>query len=177
MTIQGMRDRLLAAFLAERPALLRRLTRRTGSAASAEDILQDLWMRVSGAAGAGRLDGIDNPVAYLNRAANNLAIDQDRAEQARRLSPDEIDTLTAIESEGPGPERTAAARQELEVLKAALADLPARRRAIFLEARIEERPYREIAARWGVTTRTVDVEIRKALDHCADRLGRRRPGR
>lgn len=166
----SMKDRLLAAFMAERPAMMRRLTRRTGSPASAEDILQDLWLRI---AGHGRLPDIDNPAAYLRRSAANLAIDQQRADQARRLAPDEIEALLFIESEAPDPEQTAAAREDMAALHAALAELPARRRAIFVAARVEERPHREIAARFGVTTRTVDVEIRKALDHCAARLGRK----
>ncbi len=45
-----------------------------------------------------------------------------------------------------------------------------RRRAIFVAARLEGIPYPEIAARFGISTRYLERELKQALDHCRERL-------
>ncbi|WP_169805114.1 sigma factor-like helix-turn-helix DNA-binding protein, partial [Variovorax boronicumulans] len=47
-----------------------------------------------------------------------------------------------------------------------------RRRAIVLAARVDEMPHKDIAARYGVSARTVEKELRAGLEHCCERLGR-----
>ena len=60
-----------AVFLANRDKLVRFLTAR-GAGDAAEDLVQDLWLKLSG-----RMDGpIANPLAYLYRAAGMLRIDR-----------------------------------------------------------------------------------------------------
>ena len=54
-----------------RPELLRFLAARLGDAGEAEDILQELWIRVRDGAGG----PVGNGRAYLYRAAQNLALD------------------------------------------------------------------------------------------------------
>lgn len=162
-------DGVLAAYFRHREALRRFLARRTGSAEAAEDLAQDMWLRLAGAAGE---RPVANPDAYVFRVAANMAIDRGRAEQRRRLTPIEIDALLAVPDEAPGPEAQAAGRAELALLARALAELPARRREILLACRIDGVPHREIATRFGVTTRTVEKEILRALTHCARRMGR-----
>eukprot|EP01035_Chromulina_nebulosa_P043540 gene43540-58960_t len=46
------------------------------------------------------------------------------------------------------------------------------RRAIVLAARVDEMPHKDIAARYGVSARTVEKELRAGLEHCCERLGR-----
>lgn len=163
-------DRILAAYFRHREALKRFLSRRTGSPETAEDLTQDVWLRLAGQPAGER--PIGNPEAYVFRVAANMATDRGRAEQRRRLTPLEIEALLALPDEAPGPEAQAAGRAELALLARALAELPARRREILLASRLQGLPHREIAARHGVTTRTVEKEILRALTHCAERLGR-----
>jgi len=59
----------------------------------------------------------------------------------------------------------------LEVLKRALAELPPRRRAIFIAARVDGISHEEIARRFGLSRTMVQKELRRAIDHCLDRLG------
>lgn len=106
------------------------------------------------------------------RAADNLALDE-RRRRARYLLPAEADALTQLADESPTAEECIIARDELRVVIAAIADLPERRREIFLAARFSNECYASIAARYGVTTRTIENEVRRTLDHCADRLDRR----
>jgi RNA polymerase sigma-70 factor (ECF subfamily) len=54
-----------------------------------------------------------------------------------------------------------------------LQELPRRQRAILLAARVEQEPLDAIAARHGISLRMVGKDLKKALQHCADRLDRR----
>jgi RNA polymerase sigma-70 factor (ECF subfamily) len=56
------------------------------------------------------------------------------------------------------------------MLERALDELTPRRRAILIAARLEEVPHVEIAARFGISTRMVEKELRSALIHCGQRL-------
>lgn len=168
-TMSDQNQKLLAVFIEQRDALMRFLTRRLGNGAVAEDLTQEAWLRVAGNGAA----AIANPRAYLFRIAANLAIDYQRSEKRRRLSADEVDSLLDVPDETPDVVSTAMARDELAALRQALGELPARRRAIFLAARLGGQTHREIADRHGVSTRAVEINVQRALEHCADRLGKR----
>jgi RNA polymerase sigma factor (sigma-70 family) len=156
--------------------LRERLMRRFGSADFAAEILHETYLRL-GAADAG--GGLHNPEAYLYRAALNVAADareKDRrladkaaVEAARRRYDHELD-----------PEVILQTQQEWRALLVALDELPPRRRAVFLAARLEELSHREIAARLNISVDTVDRELKQAFAFFAKRLDRkplnRKPG-
>ena len=68
----------LAAYLGERPRLIRLAYRYLGSASEAEDIVQDAWLRFSATAEA------EHPARLLSRIVTNLCLDRLRSAQARR---------------------------------------------------------------------------------------------
>jgi len=144
------------------------LTRRLGSAECAGEALQETFLRLEQ---GGEIGPVGNPAAYLFRMAMNIAANR-RVAENRRLTVSETDKLLEIPDEAPGPFQLAESRSEIEALKRALAELPERRREIFLAAWIEELPHQVIAKRFGVTTRTIQIELRRALEHCASRLDR-----
>ena len=72
----------------------------------------------------------------------------------------------------PGPDREIEARSEINALKQVIRELPARRREMFMATFVNEVPLRETAERFGVSVRTVQVELKQALVHCAARLDR-----
>src|SRR5262249_22741975 len=78
---------LLAVLVDRYGDLRRRLTRRLGSADWADDALQDTYLRLNGGETVGE---IQNPVAYLFRAAFNTALNLQRTDN-RRLSAGEIE--------------------------------------------------------------------------------------
>ena len=158
---------LLACFISERKRLVHYLTGRTGCAATAEDILQDAWLKLD--RGAER-EPVGNPLAYLQRMARNLAIDNARAHSRRRLDVMEIEELLAVADEAPNAEQKACDAQQLERLAQIVEELPARCRDVFLAARIEGTPHKQLAERFGVSVRTVELEVARALDHCSARL-------
>jgi RNA polymerase sigma-70 factor (ECF subfamily) len=53
-----------------------------------------------------------------------------------------------------------------------LEELTPRRRMILLASRVEEVTLQEIANRLGISQRLVEIELKHALDHCAERLQR-----
>lgn len=159
-------DKLVSIFMRERATLSRYLSARTGSAEDGEDLAQEAWIRFSRNSAA----AMQSPLPYLKRIVRNLAIDHDRSRKRRRLTSLEVEDLLALPDDGPSPENVLGARSELTRLTEILAELPARRREILIAARIKEQPHREIAARHGVSTRTVELEIRAALEYCSQKL-------
>ena len=113
---------------------------------------------------------IQKPDAFIFRTALNIATDK-RREASRRASLAEILAVTRLAEGAQDLSREMEARLELEVLKRALAELPPRRRAIFIAARVDGISHEEIARRFGLSRTMVQKELRRAIDHCLDRLG------
>lgn len=149
--------------------LKRRLSRRLGSLDAAGEVLHETYLRLERFEGA---VSVANPGAYLLRMALNVASDR-RREEGRLLTAVELHELWRLADDAADPETIAAARQEIGVFKAALIELPARSRAILIAARVEELPHQAIAERFGISERMVQYELRRALEHCAARLGRK----
>lgn len=137
--------------------------RATGSSAIAEDLTQETFLRLATIDVA----ALANPSAYLRRISSNLIADVNRGHVRRRLAEAEINDLLDVPDPGADPEALLIARDSVDRVLIALAELPQRRRDIFLASRLENVPHRELAERYGISTRTVDVEIRKALESCA----------
>jgi RNA polymerase sigma factor (sigma-70 family) len=153
--------------------LKRRLTRRLGSAELAAEALQDTFLRLKC---AGEVGDVRSPHAYLFRVAVSVAADR-RVVESRSLTVSETEALLDFVDDTPGPARVIEGRSDFDALKRAVGELPARRREILIAACMEELPYRAIAARFGISVRTVQVEIKQALKHCALRLDRNAIGR
>jgi RNA polymerase sigma-70 factor (ECF subfamily) len=156
-------DLLLRTFLTELPALSRLFRRATGSDLTAEDLSQDAWLRLASTQAA----ELKNPAAYLRRISSNLAVDFARRRSLRQLTVAEVDDILEMPDPTPGPEETLVAKDAMRNLMNALADLPERRRAILIAARLERVPHAKIAEYYGISTRTVEIELRKAIEHCA----------
>lgn len=156
------KDDLLNVFLAERPSLTRFFRRATGSTAAAEDLSQETWLRLLSADGL----SISNPSAYLRRVSSNLVTDIIRSRSRRRLSAGEVHDILNVADPSPDPEARLIAKDNVAALLTALDDMPERRRAILLAARLENVPHRILAETHGVSTRTIEIEIRKAVEQC-----------
>jgi RNA polymerase sigma-70 factor (ECF subfamily) len=103
--------------------------------------------------------------------AFNAALDRQRAEK-RRLHAGEIDSLVHIPDDVPGPAQIVEARDDVQALVRAIAELPPRRRAILLAARLDGMPQRDIANRLGISLRLVEKELRLAQEQCAEKIQR-----
>ena len=144
--------------------LKERLARRFGSADFASEVLHEAWLRLDRANPDAAVAAVHNPKAYLYRIALNVATDQRRTEQSW-LGKADIEAHYRRSYDELDPARVAEARFQIEALANAINELPARRRAVFIAARLEHLPHKNIAERLGVTVRVVDRELKAALDH------------
>jgi RNA polymerase sigma-70 factor (ECF subfamily) len=144
------------------------LIRRLGSDDLARETLHETWLRLDRGEDVATLG---SPNAYLTRVVLNLAIDRQRAEHRRLRRSDINIILENIADEAPGAAAQVEARQDMARLRAAIETLPERQRAILIAARFEEVPHRKIAERFGISTRMVQIELRRALAACEACLG------
>ena len=151
---------LEAVLIAERDTLLRFLRAR-GAGDAAEDILQDLWLRLSSA----QTGPINDPRGYLYRAANNVMHDRFRSAQRHRKRDGEWMSVhggDTAASDTPLPDRRLIARAMLDRAEAALRDEGERVLEIFRLFRIEEMGQRAIAQHLGLSLSTVEKDLQKA---------------
>jgi RNA polymerase sigma factor (sigma-70 family) len=164
--VQWPMDRLTRCFLDIRDELVRFLTRRTGRTA-AEDVVQDVWLNLKE---RGDSESWREPRAVLYKTAANLGTDTWRRDvHTQRLFSGE-DALGDAACPNPGPERQAEAASQLEQLYTALEQLPAECREALLLNRIDGLTHAQIADRLGISTKTVQRHIERALRLCVQVL-------
>lgn len=161
---------LLSTFQDSYHELVRFVARRAGPQA-ARDLVHDAWIRLAERQ-RGESDAPaapDSPPgasrAYLYAVMENIAIDHLRHGQR---TAQRFDT-SAKEGEPPSPlspdvADTHSYRQALAEVESALAQLPPRCRDIFLADRIEGASHAELAERHGVSVKTVEREVMRAMD-------------
>lgn len=161
---------LLASFRENYEDLLRFLTRRTGSADRAADLVQDTYLRLATFQPA-HLD-IENPRAFVYRVAGNLAIDTLRREGRLAADLTFLEAGEGVADSAPSPEASALARERLRWLEWALDELPVKPRLALLLSRVEGRSFAEIAHQLDVSESMVAKYIARALRHCRDQVRR-----
>ncbi len=161
MTDSGLR----AVFLAERRMLLRLLTARTGNADDAEDVLQDMWMKLE-TAGSGP---VAQPAAYLYRMANNLAFDRRRSATRHAARDTAWLQIQTTADEMPSVEEQLIARERLAHVEAALAALPERVSRAFRLFRFEGVSQKAIAAELNISLSSVEKLLQQAYRKIHDR--------
>ncbi len=158
-----LRDLLIRDYLKLRDRLMRRF----GSADFATEILHETYLRLGAVDRVGGRS-IHNPDAYLYRTALNVAADA-REQDHRWVDKAAVEAVRRRDEHELDPEEILQARQEWRELLAALEELPARGRAIFMAVRLDEIPRREIASRLGISIDTVDRELKQAFEFFAKR--------
>lgn len=152
-----------------RPELLRFLRARCGDVTEAEDIVQELWLRLQ----SPHLGTVTNGRAYLYQMANNLALDRAR-ERHRRVRRDHewsqsahAGDWAAGEVAAPEPVLPDALieQEELQKLSAAVASLPEGARRAFCLHKLEGRSHAEVAAQLGISRSGVEKHIAVAMQH------------
>ena len=158
----------LDVFLANQNELLAFLRRRAGPRDQPRDLLHDLFIRMSQ---SGAAASIEDPKAYLFRAAANVAIDAARADRFRRTEAPSP-TMDDLNASDPSPAalQTTIARDRLRRMDEALAKLPEETRAMIYLLRIDGLSYDEVAAMFGISKSAVEKRVAKALRACRDQL-------
>ncbi|MGF6532412.1 RNA polymerase sigma factor (sigma-70 family) [Paraburkholderia sp. GAS206C] len=162
---------LTATILRERTRLGHFIRRRVHDPSDAEDILQDVFHEF---VQAYRLPApIEQASAWLFRVARNRIIDVFRKRRELPLveaaaEPDDESEYRldlALPSQDAGPEAAYARSVLLDALQAALDELPANQRDVFVAHELEGRSFKELAGESGVSVNTLLARKRYAVLH------------
>jgi RNA polymerase sigma factor (sigma-70 family) len=171
---QSSQGSQVARIVARESARLRRFIRsRVGDDSDAEDILQDVFYELVEAAGLAQ--PIEQVSGWLFRVARNRIVDLFRRKKAASLNAPAADAGDGaledlLPSPQAGPEAVFARRVLMEQLEAALEELPAEQRAVFLANEMEGRSFKELSAQTGVGVNTLLSRKRYAVLHLRARL-------
>lgn len=154
-------------FDTHRDALKRFLAARGAPPQDAEDILQEVFLKL----GKVPTGPIADPMAYLYRMADNLLIDARRSKN-RRMAREQAWT-EAWHGAGevdhrPTIEDQLIAREQLGIVRRALALMPDRTQFIFRRFRLEEIGQRQIASELGITVSAVEKHLQRAYRSLLD---------
>lgn len=160
---------LETVYHALRAELLRFLVARTGSTAEAEDVLQEVWLRI----GEGGCGPVANARAYLYRVAQNLVLDRLRESKRREVRDRawmELATGTDLRHADPVDMRADAleqmsAREEVARLASAIANLPPGARRAFQLHKVEGLSHGEVAARLHISKSGVEKHMAVAMKY------------
>jgi RNA polymerase sigma factor (sigma-70 family) len=113
----------------------------------------------------------EDPRGYLFITARNVIRDFRRKMRTRHIEQhvplsEELDAVRSVENES-----TLRHREGLRLIEAQLDTLRPSTRMVFLLHYVELLPFDEIAKRLNISTRTVEREMSRALDHCRASLG------
>lgn len=157
---------LLRAYFEKRTNLVRFFAARTGSLEAAEDLAQDLYLKLST-----REDPLETwaPVALLYRIATNLMLDRARAAQ-RSANRDagwrmvaRTDLGGAEIDDAPVADEVIVSRQRLSQLIDAVAELPPQMGRAFRLHKLEGLSQIQTAQVMGVSVKAVEKHVSVAL--------------
>jgi len=151
-----------AAELFERyaPALLRFTDRLLSDRALAEEVTQEVFVKVISR--AHQYDGRAEVASWLFAIAANACRDRRRRDRRAPVVP--IDALPEPAARGEGVERTLIEREKRDAVRRALADLSEEQREALVLARYHGLPYAEIAGILGISVGAVKTRIFRAVE-------------
>ena len=165
---RGDRDALAALYERHKGRLLGFLQRMIGASGLAEDVFQDVWIKVMNTVHSYKPDR--GPFrAWLYKVASNAAVDRLRAEAIRSRSIEkdppnkEESLLDSIATTGPDPERSLAALESEQSLGRALALIESNQRTAILLRHQLGFTYVEISSILGVPEGTAKSLVHRGI--------------
>ena len=168
------RQALADAWLDSRPALVRFLTARTGSSAAAEDLAQDVWVRLQSM--TEEAADVRHPQAFLYRIAANLALDASKAQRRAGARDLEWRRASAIDDaaeaqDAPSAEDAVWAKLKLEKVVAAIDRMPPKAAEAFRLHKMAGLSQAEVAELMGVSRSAVEKYVSASLQELLLRVG------
>jgi RNA polymerase sigma-70 factor (ECF subfamily) len=152
---------IYSAFEENRPMLMRFLIARGASHPEAEDIVQDLLVKLL----EQRTGPISDPKAYLFKMAHNQFIDRRRSAVQRMRREEHWTEASSGSGEAdphPSIETTLIDREALGLVQSVLAELPDRTRDILRRYRIDGEGQKAIATALGISISAVEKHLQRA---------------
>jgi RNA polymerase sigma factor (sigma-70 family) len=151
---------LLETYLEKRPALVRFFAARLKSVGAAEDLVQELYLKLAVLDPA---EEIGNPSAFLYRAAQNLMLDRHRQERRTNLRDGAWQETQELRAGEPAVDDALAARRRLVRVGAIVEEMPAKMREAFRLHKLEGLSHAETARSMNVSVSAVEKHISAAL--------------
>ena len=126
-----------------------------------QDVMVELWRRRH------VMDTGITIRAYLLRAVRNRSLNHLRHLKVRRDTTVDVE---AMYDEPVASDQPVVARELGEAVRVALDELPPRCREVFDLSRVQGLKYSEIAETLGISQKTVEAQMGKALRHMRERL-------
>jgi RNA polymerase sigma-70 factor (ECF subfamily) len=171
--MRDARPALLAAYLERRAELVRFFTLRLRSDAAAEDLVQEIYLRIASAAPSAE---VRNPAGYLYRLGSNLMLDRLRGERRAAARDHEwrAANRTSIGSddlaEDPAADDAVAAKQRLQAIVVALGDMPEQTQRVFRMHKFDGMSHGEVAQALGISRSAVEKHCMAVLRRLSERL-------
>jgi len=148
---------VLETVLPYKDKLYRYALRIVGNQMSAEDIVQEVLVKVWQK--RDQLDGIENKEAWCMTVTRNLALDSLRK---KKVYLDDIDDHRDISDKEMSPYRKVQSDDTMDIIKEAMNDLPEAQQHVIHLRDVEGYSYQEIADITGYSTDKVKVYLHRA---------------
>ncbi|MBB3225654.1 RNA polymerase sigma-70 factor (ECF subfamily) [Luteibacter sp. Sphag1AF] len=160
-------QRIARLFDEHNGALIAFLTCRLNSRADAQEVAQEVYVRMLS---MDRGIRIESPKALMFRIAANLAVDGLRKQQVRQHAPAdaEADDWTVA----PVPEQHTDAMNQWAVVEEALRELPPKTSRAFVMHMIQGQAFDAVARSMNLSERMVRYHVSHALAYCRARCNR-----
>jgi len=173
--------RIVAAVVAQGPRLRAFVRRQVADLSEVEDIVQDTFAELVSAYRL--MEPIEHVAAWLMRVARNRIIDRFRKQSRKTFMSEPVSRHHAgpssestsmlgewLAPDAAGPEANYVREVLAEELAAALDELPAEQRAVFIAHELEGRSFKNLAAEMGVAVNTLLWRKHAAVRHLRRRL-------
>jgi len=153
---------------AMRGPLLAYFRRRLRDASDVEDLVQEVFLRLTV---RGTPDHLEGASGYIFQTAASVLADRYRRRTVRHA-----DDHVMLDPEVHGdsdfdPHRIASGKQALSAATAALLTMPERTRTIFLLKRLEGLRHQAIATQLGISVSAVEKHVVRAMEHLMAHAG------
>lgn len=132
-----------------------------------DDLVQESYARLFRAQRLGRVKNVRN---YLFATARNVALDLFRRESTLEFEPVDDNTVLSMLQGGANVAGEVSRSEELQILREAMDALPTCCRRVFTLRKVYGLSHAAIAGQLGISERTVEAQINKAMRRCANFL-------
>lgn len=128
-----------------------------------DDLVQESFSRIIRARTAGE---VKSPKSMLFTIARNIAFDHFRHNSVVTIeSLPDLSSLSVLDDR-PGAPESVSREQEIEILKEAVASLPARCRRVITLRKLYGLSYAEIGQHLGISINTVNTQVCTGIERC-----------